>query len=131
MNETPARLPELRISIVAQSIRRLPGTYTVTSADLPANADSARLVTVSVAGEHTVVEESGNQGDWIALYTGGTAHDLDTPGMTVSVIAPLSAAGIPIFVASTSAADLVLIPASALESALSCLTAVGHTLIGE
>ncbi|MGC5643361.1 UNVERIFIED_CONTAM: ACT domain-containing protein [Kocuria sp. CPCC 205300] len=117
----------MTVPIVAQDVRRLPGCYLVGGSAHEVTADAERLITVSMADDHTVVEAAGDEGNWVALYTGGTAHDLDTPGMTVSLIAPLSAAGIPIFVASTASADLVLVPLRALPAARSSLIAAGHT----
>lgn len=116
----------VNVPIVAQHVRRLPGCYLVSGSAQEVNADADRLITVSMADDQTVVEAAGDEGNWVALYTGGTAHDLDTPGMTVSLIAPLSAAGIPIFVASTASADLVLVPLQALQAARSSLIAAGH-----
>jgi hypothetical protein len=115
------------VPIVAQHVRRLPGRYLVTGSAQEVTADAERLITVSMTDDHTVVEAAGDEGNWVALYTGGTAHNLETPGMTVSLIAPLSAAGIPIFVASTASADLVLVPLRALQDARSSLIAAGHT----
>lgn len=89
------------------------------------------MVTVVVNDEHTFVENCDSGGDWIGLYTGGTSHDLDTVGMTVSLIAPLSVAGIPIFVASTMSADLVFVPAPSFEVAVSSLVAAGHSVVDE
>ena len=116
----------MTVPIVAQHVRRLPGRYLVSGSAPEVTADANRLITVSMTDDPTVVEAAGENGDWVALYTGGTAHDLDTPGMTVSLIAPLSAAGIPIFVASTASADLVLVPVRALQAARSSLIAAGH-----
>lgn len=65
---------------------------------------------------------------WLAFYSGGSAHGLDTPGMTVSVVAPLSAAGCPIFVASTATADLVLVPLAQRRLAVDALVGAGHTV---
>ncbi|MEV4736203.1 MULTISPECIES: ACT domain-containing protein [unclassified Microbacterium] len=78
-----------------------------------------------VDGDSTVVD-ADSDGDWVALYTGGTAHDLETTGMTVALIAPLSAAGIPIFVTSTLSADLVLVPTESVERAETALRTAGH-----
>ncbi|MGO4298750.1 ACT domain-containing protein [Leifsonia sp. RAF41] len=131
MTEYPTPTPKLTIPIVAQRVRRLSGTYTVAGSTRSADVDNARMVTVVVDDEQTFVEDAGSSGDWIALYTGDTAHDLDTAGMTVSLIAPLSVAGIPIFVASTMSADLVFVPARSFEAAVSSLVAAGHTVVDE
>lgn len=64
---------------------------------------------------------------WVALYP-DDAHALDLPGMLAGVVAPLGAAGVPVFAASTWAADLVLVPEPRLADALEALRAAGHTI---
>lgn len=64
---------------------------------------------------------------WRAFH-GEAAHELDLPGMLLAVIRPLSEAGLPIFVASTFDADLVLVPAGRVEDAARLLTAAGHVV---
>jgi hypothetical protein len=65
---------------------------------------------------------------WRALYGGATAHGLDLPGVLAALLAPLADAGLAVFVASTYAADLVLVPAARLADAAALRTA-GHTVI--
>jgi hypothetical protein len=48
--------------------------------------------------------------------------------MLAGVVAPLGAAGVPVFVASTWAADLVLVPEPRLPDALAALRAAGHEI---
>lgn len=62
---------------------------------------------------------------WRALH-GESAHGLDLPGMLLAVIRPLSEAGVPVFVASTFDADLVLVPADRVDEAAGLLDAAGH-----
>ncbi|MEV4280836.1 ACT domain-containing protein [Actinoplanes xinjiangensis] len=64
---------------------------------------------------------------WLGLY-GDDPHDLDLPGMLAAVVAPLGAAAIPVFVASTFHSDLVLVPENRLDEALGVLDAAGHTV---
>jgi hypothetical protein len=63
---------------------------------------------------------------WIGFYGGATAHDLDVPGMLAAIVTPLAEAAIPVFVASTFHADLVLIPQQRKEQAVIALKEAGH-----
>ena len=62
---------------------------------------------------------------------GDTAHGLDLPGMLAALLEPLAAAAVPVFVASTFHADLVLVPESDTGRAVEALRAAGHTVAGE
>lgn len=118
---------------------------------MPAPVQPLRLL----PGE-LVVERGGDgppAGDWIALvrapdgltvvrpaapgetpaepwraFHGEAAHDLDLPGMLLAVIRPLSEAGLPVFVASTFDADLVLVPAARVDDAARLLVDAGHEI---
>lgn len=119
----------LSVPIVAQHVRVLPGRYSVIAGRVATGGSHDVLVSVDIEDEQTPVTRGREDaGEWTALYTGGTAHGLDTPGMTVSLVAPLSTAGIPIFVASTSTADVVLVPAEKIDAATAALTDAGHTV---
>ncbi|MEV4892617.1 ACT domain-containing protein [Nonomuraea sp. NPDC055795] len=78
----------------------------------------------------TVVRETWPTGSgerWIGLYGGGaTAHGLDTPGMLAAVVSPLAESSIPVFVASTFHADLVLVPEHRVREAVEVLERAGH-----
>ncbi|MEV0151865.1 MULTISPECIES: ACT domain-containing protein [unclassified Nonomuraea] len=77
----------------------------------------------------TVVREAwrGGTGErWIGLYGDASAHDLDVPGMLAAVVGPLAEAAIPVFVASTFHADLVLVPEARVEEAVAVLEGAGH-----
>ncbi|WP_242675912.1 ACT domain-containing protein [Streptosporangium minutum] len=81
----------------------------------------------------TVVREarpadSGEQ--WIGLYGDVTAHGLDVPGMLSAIIKPLAEAAIPVFVASTFHADLVLLPELKKQQAITVLEEAGHHVEG-
>ncbi|WP_161804381.1 ACT domain-containing protein [Microbacterium sp. GCS4] len=122
MTTTPQ---EVSVPIVPQRVRRLDGTYSVRASSSGDAGEGRSIVSVVVDGDSTVVD-ADSDGDWVALYTGGTAHDLETMGMAVALIAPLSAAGIPIFVTSTLSADLVLVPTESVERAERALRTAGH-----
>lgn len=65
---------------------------------------------------------------WSAFYGGDTAHGLDVPGMLAALLTPLAAGQIPVFVASTVHADLVLVPATMVPAAIDALQAAGHVI---
>ncbi|MBX6385983.1 MAG: ACT domain-containing protein [Microbispora sp.] len=77
----------------------------------------------------TVIREAwptGSGDRWIGLYGGGTGHHLDAPGMLAAIIGPLDEASIPVFVASTFHADLVLVPEPRIKEAVAVLEEAGH-----
>ncbi|WP_066946434.1 ACT domain-containing protein [Microtetraspora fusca] len=77
----------------------------------------------------TVVRETwptGSGDRWIGLYGGTTAHSLDVPGMLAAIVGPLAEAAIPVFVASTFHADLVLVPEPRVKEAVAVLEDAGH-----
>ncbi|WP_049557421.1 ACT domain-containing protein [Nonomuraea sp. SBT364] len=73
--------------------------------------------------------ESGER--WIGFYSGDTAHDLDVPGMLAAIVRPLAEAAIPVFVASTFDADLVLVPVQRKQQAVVVLEEAGHQVQSE
>ncbi|HET6192304.1 MAG TPA: ACT domain-containing protein [Trebonia sp.] len=56
------------------------------------------------------------------------APRLDVPGMLAALLTPLAAGQIPVFVASTFHADLVLVPATVVPAAIDALQAAGHVI---
>lgn len=69
--------------------------------------------------------DSGSKERWIALYDADPDHGLDEPGLLVAALAPLARAGVPVFVASTYLADLVLVPEERVQTALAALQSSG------
>ena len=63
---------------------------------------------------------------WVAFYSGQSAHGLDVPGMLAAVVNPLAESGLPVFVASTYHADLILVPAEHLPEAVAAWRRSGH-----
>ena len=63
---------------------------------------------------------------WAGFY--GSAHGLEQTGVLASVVGPLASAQIPVFVASTFHADLVLVPEDRLEAASAALRDAGHAV---
>ena len=66
-------------------------------------------------------------GTWTALYLGGPIP-FGLTGVVTSLVAPLSAAGCPVFVVSTFDGDVLMVPSSRGDQARELLTAAGHTL---
>ncbi|MCU1645202.1 MAG: hypothetical protein JWN03_5477 [Nocardia sp.] len=65
---------------------------------------------------------------WKGFYSDGDSHGLDQPGMLAAVVGPLAESAIPVFVASTYHADLVLVPDHRLEEATTVLREAGHRI---
>jgi hypothetical protein len=66
---------------------------------------------------------------WLGLYA-ATPRELDTSGALTAILAPLAQQGIPVFVASTYHADLVLVPESRSAAATDALTDAGFEIAG-
>lgn len=87
------------------------------------------LVLVRAPEGLTVVREARGADaaeQWIGFYGGATAHGLDIPGMLSAIVKPLADAAIPVFVASTFHADLVLVPEPRKQQAITVLEEAGH-----
>lgn len=69
----------------------------------------------------------GGDGErWAGFYA--EPHGLDVPGVLASLLGPLADASVPVFVASTFHADLVLVPQDRLEGAADALRDAGHAV---
>jgi len=68
------------------------------------------------------------EGTWSALYAGGPMP-FGLTGVVTSLVAPLSAAGCPVFVVSTFDGDVLMVQSSDLGRARDLLTAAGHLLV--
>ncbi|MEU8921272.1 ACT domain-containing protein [Kitasatospora sp. NPDC048545] len=117
----------------AQQLRILAGDLCVERAVDEGAALASRWVSLVRAPEGLTVVRAVDAGAdgasverWRAFYSGDSAHGLDLPGVLSRLIAPLAAAGVPVFVASTYDADLVLVPAERLAGAVAALRAAGH-----
>lgn len=74
----------------------------------------------------TVVRETWPTGSgerWLGLYGGAIKHN---PGALAAIVGPLADADIPVFVASTFHADLVLVPEPRIKEAADALEESGH-----
>ncbi|MFI7108270.1 ACT domain-containing protein [Nonomuraea sp. NPDC050227] len=92
------------------------------------------LVLVRAPEGLTVVREASGVDaaeQWIGFYGGATAHGLDIPGMLSAIVKPLAEAAIPVFVASTFHADLVLVPEPRKQQAITVLEEAGHQVTSQ
>ena len=89
------------------------------------------LALVNGPDGRTVIQrhDDASDGGWAALWSGDEPHDPETTGMLSAIVAPLADGGMPVMVASTFHADLVLVPAERLDDAVSALRAAGHRVI--
>lgn len=112
-----------------QTLHVLPGTFVVDRLPVGSPVPPGEWLSLVRGTDGLTVVRPAAGGDgaerWRALE-GRSAHDLDLPGMLLAVIRPLSEAGLPIFVASTFAADVVLVPAARLDEAARLLGGAGH-----
>ena len=111
-----------------QRLRVLPGTFEIRHEP---DADEAVgwLCLVRDADGVTVVRQAVDGEPWVALRS-QVAHGLDVPGMLAALLVPLASAGVPVFVASTYAADIVLVPRDRQLDAVQALRAAGHEVVG-
>ena len=117
----------------AQRLRLVPGRFAVEHLPAAVAPPNGWIAQVRAPEGLTVVREvveheAEEAGLWRALYGGETAHGLDLPGMLAALLEPLAAAAVPVFVASTYHADLVLVPETDAERAVAALRDAGHTV---
>lgn len=118
----------------AQRLRILPGDFVVEHLAGGVEVPHGEWLALVRAPEGLTVVRPARPEDepggerWSALYGGDTAHALDAPGMLAALLTPLAANEIPVFVASTFHADLVLVPAAMASTAIAALRAAGHII---
>ena len=66
---------------------------------------------------------------WVGLYA-ATPRELGDSGVLAAILEPLAGNGIPVFVASTFHADLVLVPETRIAAATEALTTAGYEIVG-
>ena len=122
-------------SSISQRLRILPGDFVVGHLAEGVPVPDGEWLALVRAPEGLTVVRHARPGDedqgterWAALYGGDTAHALDAPGMLAGLLTPLAAEKIPVFVASTFHADLVLVPATMVPAAIDALQAAGHVI---
>ncbi len=115
-----------------QKLRVLEGRYVVVLDPIEAatDADGDWLVHVFGPDGHTGVRRDDEAIDgWVALWSGEEPHALDATGMLSALVAPLADGQVPVMVASTFRADLVLVPADRTDDALRLLRGAGHEVL--
>jgi hypothetical protein len=112
-----------------QTLRVLDGTYVL---DRPSDISDVDLrsdvlaVVFGPDGSTVMRRDDTGEDAWSALWNGDEAHDLQATGMLSAIVAPLAAAGVPLWVVSSFDGDLVLVPADRLTAASAVLQAAGH-----
>jgi hypothetical protein len=112
-----------------QTLRVLDGRYVL---DRPADVSDVDLRTDVLAvvfgpdGSTVMRRDDAGEDPWSALWNGDNAHDLQATGMLSAIVAPLGAAGVPVWVVSAFDGDLVLVPTDRLDEACGVLQAAGH-----
>lgn len=128
--KTPGKRIRLQLLDGNYSVSRLPG-----DAPLPAWADGAGFVTISriddelsiVCRSERVPADVRTDPDWVGLkFLGPFAFD--ETGIVLSVIRPLSEAGLGMFLVSTFDGDCLLLKRSDFARATEILVAVGHAI---
>jgi hypothetical protein len=120
-------------------LRVLPDGYAVVRLDpgseLPAWVDRGPFRSVTrtdtevsvVCRDRDVPDGESAERGWRVLEVKGPL-DFSLTGVVASLVVPLAAAEIPIFVVSTFETDYVLVRSSDLDAASSALTGAGHTV---
>jgi len=115
---------------IVQRLRVLPRFFTLEHLPDPRMpASDSWLALIRAPEGLTVVRETPADADgerWVALYSGETAHAVDVPGMLAALLVPIAVAKIPVFVASTFHADLILVPHARKADAVTAIRSAGH-----
>jgi len=117
----------------AQDLRVLQGRYVIEhSADVEEPLPGTEwLALVFGPDGRTGIrrDDEGRAASWAAIWSGDHPHDPAATGMLNAIVAPLAVAEVPVMVASTFHADLVLVPASRLDEAVAALRETGHRVV--
>lgn len=112
-----------------QTLRVLDGSYVLDrppeGIDLDLRVDVLALV-FGPDGSTVMRRDDAGAAAWSALWNGDEAHDVQATGMLSAIMAPLAAAGVPVWVVSSFNGDLVLVPTDRLDEACEVLQAAGH-----
>jgi hypothetical protein len=112
-----------------QRLRVLAGRYVLTRVnDVREVASQAGLLALVIGpdGATAMRRKDSAEDTWVALWNGDDAHDPDATGMLSSIVGPLAAGEVPVWVAASYDGDLVLVPAARLEEAVDVLRHAGH-----
>jgi hypothetical protein len=80
-----------------------------------------------VCGRAGVPRKAQQEGPYTAFAVAGTL-DLALPGLLVSLLQPLAAAGVPVFTVSTFDTDWVLVPVDAADRAAEAWSSAGFSV---
>ena len=112
-----------------QTLRVLDGSYVLDrppeGIDLDLRTDVLAVV-FGPDGSTVMRRDDAGADTWSALWNGDEAHDVQATGMLSAIVAPLAAAGVPVWVVSSFDGDLVLVPTDRLDEACEVLQAAGH-----
>jgi hypothetical protein len=112
-----------------QTLRVLDGSYVLDRPperiDLDLRADVLAVV-FGPDGSTVMRRDDAGADAWSALWNGDEAHDVQATGMLSAIVAPLAAAGVPVWAVSSFNGDLVLVPTDRLDEACEVLQAAGH-----
>ena len=111
-----------------QTLRVLDGSYVLDRRAAVTDADLQDVLAVVFGPDGSTVMRRDDAGEdaWTALWNGDEAHDVQATGMLSAIVAPLGAAGVPVWVASSFDGDLVLVPTDRLDQASEVLQVAGH-----
>jgi len=112
-----------------QTLRVLDGSYVLDrppeGTDVDLRADVLAVV-FGPDGSTVMRRDDAGADAWSALWNGDEAHDVQATGMLSAIVAPLAAAGVPVWVVSSFDGDLVLVPTDRVDEVREVLQAVGH-----
>jgi len=110
-------------------LRVLDGSYVLDrppeGTDVDLRADVLAVV-FGPDGSTVMRRDDAGADAWSALWNGDEAHDVQATGMLSAIVAPLAAAGVPVWVVSSFDGDLVLVPTDRVDEVREVLQAVGH-----
>jgi len=111
-----------------QTLRVLDGSYVLDRRADVADVDLRDALAVVFGPDGSTVMRRDDAGEdaWTALWNGDEAHDVQATGMLSAIVAPLGAAGVPVWVASSFDGDLILVPTDRLDETSEVLRAAGH-----
>jgi len=113
-----------------QSLRVLDGRYVIEhSEDTAVPTPGPEWLALAFGPDgRTGIRRAGDESSelWAAVWSGDEPHDPQATGMLDAIVAPLAVAAVPVMVASTFHADLVLVPAERLDEAVGALRDAGH-----
>ncbi|MCQ2001407.1 ACT domain-containing protein [Arthrobacter zhaoxinii] len=134
MPQQAAPSVELHVLAGAYVIARLSPAAEVPAALLSAAAPGGFISVTRTPQELSIVcpaalapADSQTDGTWAAFYASGPMP-FGLTGVVASLVAPLAAAGCPVFVVSTFDGDLLMVPSPQYEQARGLLRTAGHTL---